>query len=154
MTKQQLKTAGLELMAKAELVYFTTIDSKGFPQTRVMANTRNKKHFPDLAEIFNEHRDDYMIYLTAHSRSPKIKQIKANPKASVYYCQPDEFHGMMVAGNVEILRDKEIKNKIWRKGWEVYYPGGPQSPVFTVLRLTPVFAKGWYKNGPFEFQLS
>jgi general stress protein 26 len=154
MNTKLAKQAGLELMANAELVYFTTVDGKGFPQTRVMANIRNQKQFPDLAELFNEHKDDYLIYLVAHSGSPKIKQIKENPKASVYYCRPDEIHGMMVAGNVEILQDKELKNKIWRKEWENEYPGGHQGPEFTIIRLMPLFARGCHKNGPFEFELN
>jgi general stress protein 26 len=152
MRKQQLKKTGLELMAKAEMAYFTTVDNKGFPQTRVMANFRNKRQFPDLVEFFEQHKENYLIYLATNARWHKIRQIKANPKASVYYCQPDENLGMMVAGKAEIVRDKELKNKLWQKGWEVYYPGGPQGRVFTIIRLTPAFVKGWLKK-PFEFEL-
>jgi general stress protein 26 len=59
----------------------------------------------------------------------------------------------MLGGKVDEIEDKEFKKKLWQDGWEIHWQGGAEDPEFIVLKLSPVFAKGWYKEGPFEFEL-
>ena len=82
-----------------------------------------------------------------------MQQIRANPKISVYFCNAGEFHTLMLAGCTEEVTDQNLKKQLWQDGWEVYWPDGVEGKEFTVLRLLPDFAKGWYKEGPFEFKL-
>ena len=153
MEERQLKQECLKLIDTADMAYLSTIGSDGFPQTRVMGNLRNTEQYPGLKSIFSEHSEDFLIYLTTSASSGKMTQIRVNPKVAVYYSNPGEFHGMMVAGGVEIVADTELKKQIWQDGWEIYWPDGPDGQEYTVLRLSPVYAKGWYKEGPFEFKL-
>lgn len=153
MEEKEARQFGLELMETAEAVYVTTIDSDGFPQTRAMMNLRNKKQFGALAKLFEGHREDFLIYLSTNASSPKMDQIRANPKVSVYFCNPGEFHGLMFGGNIEVITDQELKKQIWQDGWEIYYPGGVDDPGYTILSLSPTSAKGWSGEGPFAFKL-
>jgi len=114
-----------------------------------MANLRNKEQSPGLVEVFAQHSEDFLIYLTTCEATSKIKQIKANPKASVYYCKVNESLGLMLAGQIEIITDENLKEQLWQDWWETYYP----DKKYTLLRLLPDFAKGWNKEGPFEFKL-
>ena len=59
----------------------------------------------------------------------------------------------MLSGKIEIETDLEIKRQIWQDGWERYYPQGPTDPDYTVLRLRPLLARGWYQGKPFKFKL-
>ena len=59
----------------------------------------------------------------------------------------------MLGGEIEEITDKKFKKQLWQKGWEMHWPGGADDPEFTVLKLSPVFAKGLYKEGPFEFKI-
>ncbi len=149
MEEKELKQECLKLMETAEAAYFGTIDSDGFPQIRVMANLRNKEQSPGLVEVFAQHSEDFLVYLTTCEATSKIKQIKANPKASVYYCKVNEALGLMLAGEIEIITDENLKKELWQDWWQDYYP----DKKYTLLRLLPDFAKGWYKEGPFEFKL-
>ena len=151
MNREDAKQVSLELLASTEAVYVTTVDEGGFPQTRVMFNLRYKEQFPSLMEIFQGHENDLLIYLATNTSSAKINQIKTNPAGCVFYCNYKEFHSLMLAGNFEILDDPEIKKELWQDGWEIYYPSGPDDPDYTVLRLLPFKAKGWYKDQAFEF---
>jgi len=140
-------------METADAVYLSTIDRDGFPHTRVMGNLRNKQQCRASTELFAQHSKDFLIYmLTGHS-SDKMRQIRANSKISVYFCNPAEFLYLMLAGNAEEIADPDLKKQIWQDEWKIHWPGGPDDPEFIVLRLLPVFAKGWYKEGPFEFKL-
>jgi general stress protein 26 len=153
MEEKEAKQLSLELMKVAEAAYLSTIDSDGFPQTRVMGNLRNTKQYSGLTAIFSEHSDDFLVYLTTSKSSAKMQQIKANPKVSVYFCNFGEFHTLMLAGTIEIVSEASLKKQIWQNGWEVYWPDGAEGKEFAVLRLLPDFAKGWYKEGAFEFKL-
>ncbi len=152
MDEKELKQECLKLMETANAVYLSTIGSGGFPHTRMMANLRNKKENPVAAGVLAQHKKDFAIYFVTSRSSTKMQQIRANPKVSAYLCDPGEFHTLMLSGEIEEITDKQFKKQLWQKGWEMHWPGGADDPEFTVLKLSPAFAKGWYKEGPFEFK--
>jgi general stress protein 26 len=152
MNVEELKQWGVELMEISEAVYLTTIGEDGYPYTRAMLNLRNKRQYPNQAHLFAPHRDDWMVYFSTNTSSSKIRQIKSNPRASVYYCDPARFHGLMLKGDIEIVDDSQVRHAIWNEGWERYYPGGPDDPDHTVLRLYPQSAQGW-RGFTFQFSL-
>lgn len=140
MDEKEAKKLSLKLIETAEAAYFTTIDKNGFPQTRAMLNLRNKKQYPSLIKVFNGHQEDFLIYFTTNTSSSKLVQIKENPKVSVYYCRPGEWHGLMLGGEIRIVTEPEILKALWQEGWEMYYPGGLKDPDYTILALEPAFA--------------
>ena len=153
MEEKELKQECVNLMETADVVYLSTIGNDGYPYTRMMSNLRNKKENPGLAEMFEQYKKDFVIYFITSNSSTKMQQIRANPNVSAYLCNPSEFHTLMLGGEVEEVTDQEFKKQLWQDGWEMHWPGGAKDPEFTVLRLSPAFAKGWYKEGPFEFKL-
>jgi len=153
MEEKELKQKCLNLMETANAIYLSTIGSDGFPHIRMMSNLRNKEENPGLVEILKKYKDDFMIHFVTSKSSTKMQQIKANPKVSAYLCNPAEFRTLMLSGEVEEVTDQEFKKQLWQDGWEMHWPGGADDPEFTVIKLSPSFAKGMYKEGPFEFKL-
>jgi general stress protein 26 len=94
-----------------------------------------------------------MILFTTNTSSEKVPQIQANPKVSVYYCNPDIWQGFTVNGEIEIVDDSELKRTLWHEGWERYYPKGYDDPDHTILRLFPKLAKGWTGSRTFKFTI-
>lgn len=141
------------LLTKAWPVYLTTIDEEGFPQTRAMFNLRNEVKFPELVSLFNEIDTEFTIIFSTNTSSSKVTDIRRNPLASVYYCIPDDWQGVMFGGSIEIVEDENIKRKLWQDGWERYYPQGYNDPDHTVLRLEPNVAKGWNGSRTFKLKL-
>ena len=76
------------------------------------------------------------FYFTTNTFSIRVAQYKANPKASIYFCDAEGFKGMMLRGTMEILTDAKSKEMIWRDGDEQYYPGGVTDPNYCVLKFT------------------
>jgi pyridoxamine 5'-phosphate oxidase len=150
----EIKQAQIKLMAEAENCYLTTINSDGYPYTRSMFNLRNREQYPAQAKYIDGHDDEFVVFFGTNTSAVKTSQIKANPAVSVYYCKPKEINGLMLSGDIEIVTDPAIGKKIWQEGWERYYPTGPTDPDYTVLRLKPRLARGWYKGASFEFGLS
>lgn len=145
MNQTEINRLCSELMERSSAVYLTTIEPDGFPQTRAMLNLRNPRQYPDLVNLFSRHRDDFRIYFTTNTSSLKVEQIKANPAVCAYFCIPEEWRGLMVKGYIESESDPGIKNELWQKGWEMYYPGGPTDPDYTILTLRPISGKGYHQ---------
>lgn len=153
MDAREARRWALALLETADATYLTTMDRDGFPQTRAMLNLRNKRQWPTLREVFQGHEEDFLLYFSTNTSSAKVAQIEANPKVSAYFCKPAAFHGLMLAGTIELVTDQTLKKRIWQDGWEVYYPRGVNDPDYTLLRLLPTVAKGWTGQGPFAFDL-
>ena len=156
--EKELKQACLGLMEKVDVLYLSTVDIDGFPHTRLMSNLRDKKHHPDLAGMFERHKEDFLIYMVTSSSSAKMRQIRANPKASVFFSVytevPSDFQCLMLCGEIQEVSDRQLKKQLWQAGWEMFWRGGVDDPQYTVLRPMPAFARGGYKEAPFEFDLS
>jgi len=132
--------------------YLTTLDSRGYPQTRAMFNLRNKERFPKLIPFF-EKGDEFAIIFTTNTSSPKINDIKTNSAASVYYCDTESWKGVMFGGDIEIVDDLAVKKEIWHDEWDKYYLKGYDDPDHTVLRVRPTVVKGWTGSTTFRLEL-
>lgn len=154
MNVDELKTASVKLMETSQAVYLTTLGPGGYPYTRAMLNLRNREQYPRQAHLFAGHRDDLLVYFSTNTSSQKLGQIRADPRVSAYYCNPGQFHGLMLSGDIEVVEDSALRHALWNDGWERYYPGGPDDPDHTALLLRPRLAVGWYKARRFEFAIA
>jgi len=145
MDVEEAKKLSLELMERSKAIYLTTINSEGYPITRAMFNLRNSEQFPEFSTLFNELANPFEIYISTNTASSKTSHIKENPKISVYYCEPEDFKGVMFGGEVEIIDNMDIKRKIWLDWWTKYYREGLEDPDYTLLRLKPKIAHVYYK---------
>ena len=153
MEEKEVRQKALKLMETAEGAYLSTIDGDGFPHTRMMGNLRNEQQCKVAKEFFAGHDEDFLIYMLTGSSSPKMKQIRANPKVSVYFCNSSEFHTLLLVGEIEEMDDPDLKKKMWQEEWKTHWPGGADDPEFVLLKLLPDSAKGFHKEGLFEFKL-
>lgn len=148
---EEAKKLSLELMESSKAIYLTTINSEGYPITRAMFNLRNKEQFPEFSEFFDKLENKFEIFISTNTSSSKIEHIKKNPKISVYYCDPEEFKGVMFGGDMQVITDKNIKKRIWLDWWTKYYPKGLDDPDYTLLKLKPKMAQIYYKLQKVQF---
>ena len=151
MDEKEVRKTSLELMESSKAAYLTTIDSEGYPITRAMFNLRNKEQFPELSEFFSEQDNEFVIYISTNTSSSKIDHIRKNPKISVYFCEPEDFKGIMFGGEAETIDDIEIKQKLWLDWWTKYYTKGLEDPDYTLLKLNPKTARFYYKLNKVQF---
>ena len=94
-----------------------------------------------------------MPYFTTNTFSLRVAHYKANPKASIYYCDVKGFKGMMLRGTMEVLTDAKSKEMIWREGDEQYYPAGVTDPNYCVLKFTATDGRFYSDFYPRSFVL-
>jgi len=132
----------LTVMARLPFVDLTTMDRSGFPSTRAMLNLRNPQRYPHMVALHEAEENPLAVYLTTNASSVKCTEIQQDPRACLYYCEYQDFHGILLQGMVEIVTDNAIRQKAWQKGWEVYYPKGDSD--YALLRFIPDRLKTYF----------
>ncbi|MFW9951438.1 MAG: pyridoxamine 5'-phosphate oxidase family protein [Candidatus Thorarchaeota archaeon] len=153
MELESVRKLSLELIESSKAAYLTTIDLEGYPITRAMFNLRNKDQFPEFSGFFKGLNNEFEIYISTNTSSSKTSHIKKDPKICVYFCDPENFKGVMFIGEVEVITDMNVKQKLWLDWWTKYYPKGLEDPDYTLLRLRPKMAEFYYKLQKTQFEL-
>ncbi|MCL1892019.1 MAG: pyridoxamine 5'-phosphate oxidase family protein [Alphaproteobacteria bacterium] len=138
------KSEVLKFFDAQTVVILTTMNGSQ-PETRALINMRNENIAPPLVEYFKKH--DRMIFIT-NTHTDKIKQIRANPTATLYTHGAD-WSGMMLAGKIYEVLDDETRHAIWNDGLLMYYPDGRDGGDFSVLEFVPESFK-FYTGNNFE----
>ncbi|MBP3828204.1 MAG: pyridoxamine 5'-phosphate oxidase family protein [Prevotella sp.] len=112
-----------QMADKVPIAYISSVDQDGFPWTKAMLKPRKREGIKTF-------------YFTTNTFSIRVAQYKANPKASIYFCDAEGFKAVMMRGTMEVLTDTVSKEMIWRDGDEQYYPGGVTDPNYCVLKFT------------------
>lgn len=122
MNKQEAMKEALALVNRSTIAMLGTSDAEGCPDIRALIKMENE----GLKRI----------WFSTNTSSRKIAQLEKNPKACVYFVDFDKWIGLTLAGTVEILRDPESRQWLWREGFERYYPQGVDDLDYSVLRFT------------------
>ena len=115
-----------------------SIDGEGYPNIKAMLNL--------------ETEGLKTIYFGTNTSTKRVSAFLKNPKASVYFMDPVQFQGLMLVGDMEVLSDPESKKRLWREGFEIYYPLGVTDPDYTVLRFTTKWGNYYHglQNASYE----
>ena len=122
MIRDPEKTFG-NLIDKCSIAQLCYIDKDGFPVTRAMLRPRERNGLREF-------------YFTTNTSSEKVRALRNDPKASIYFVDRRFFRGLSLAGTAEILEDAASKERIWRDGDEQYYSKGVTDPDYCVIRIT------------------
>lgn len=113
-----------KLRENAAIAYIGSVNESGYPQIKGM--------------LVLEHQSMKTQYFSTNTSSKRVRQFLNNPKASVYYSDEakDRYKGALFTGTMEVCTDYETKAKLWRDGFEVYYPKGVDDEDYCVYRFT------------------
>ena len=119
MTLQEIE----RLIDSQPTAFVASVDEEGFPNMKAMLAPRVREGLQTF-------------YFTTNTHSMRVAQYRRDPKASIYFCDPAGFRGVMLRGRMEALTDAASRRLIWREGDTEYYPLGIDDPDYCVLRFT------------------
>ncbi len=135
-----IKNEIISLKKNSNIAFISSVDEKGYPTVKAM--------------LVLEKESMKTQYFSTNMSNRRTKQFMENPKAAVYYCNGNNYAGLILQGKMEVLTDREHKEMLWREGFEIYYPNGVTDEDYCVLRFTA--EKGNYyhglKNTDFEIE--
>jgi general stress protein 26 len=122
MDKKEAMARGRELVERSKTALPGTIGDKGAPKIKAMMNLK--------------HDGLKDIWFSTNTSSKRVRELKIDNRACVYYLDETQFEGLLLMGTVEIRRDRESRKMLWSEGAEKYYPLGVEDPDYSVLNFT------------------
>lgn len=117
----EAKDRTLTALEKTPFVSFGTIGADGWPDLRVLLVATK-----DGVET---------VWFATSIDSPKIAELKANPKAVIYGYDAEQMLEFRLFGTVALLTDTAARQKIWQDDFIEHFPDGIDSPSMIVLRF-------------------
>lgn len=106
------------LVDESRITFVSSIDEDGYPNCKAM---------------FNADNDSYTtFYISTNMSSKRTAQFKRNSKASLYFCDENNFKGVMFVGDLKVCTDYESRKRIWQDTDTQYYPLGIDDPDYCV----------------------
>lgn len=121
--RPQMQAVIEALVARQATAFIASMDEAGVPCMKAMLAPRVREGLK-------------VFYFTTNTSSMRVAHYRRNPLASIYFCDPQTFEGLLLRGTMEVLEDGASKRLIWRDGDTEYYPGGVDDPDYCVLRFT------------------
>ncbi len=142
MNESEAKANALELVERSLIAMVGTLGEDGDPQIKAM--------------IKAEHEGLDTIWFSTNTSSEHVGQLESDPRACVYFGQwaEEPWRGVTLGGQMEILRDRASRERLWEDGCERYYSKGIDDPDYTVLRFTAEWGKYYQYGTKVRFDLS
>ncbi len=119
-----------------------------------MLGTNGDEGYPNIkAMIKMENEGLNRIWLSTNTSSKRVGQLVRNSKACIYFVDFEQWMGLMLVGEVEVLQDRESRQRLWREGFEKYYPAGVTDPDYCVLRFTARWGNYYHALSNVTFEL-
>ena len=120
--RDSIVSAAREVIAAARYGALITVDSTGQPRARLM------DPFPPEA--------DMTIWLATNPKSRKVRLLRTNPRATLYYFDPASLSYVTLTGVARLVDDPAEKARRWKEGWDMFYPDRDES--YLLIEVTPV----------------
>ena len=130
MDEDHVRKLGLEMVARSDIAIVATIDAGGRPDARAMMKTE--------AEGLER------LWFTTNTSSEKVAHLEVNPKVCVYFIDFEKWEGLTLLGTADVLQDRPSRERLWREGFERYYPEGVDDPDYSIVRFTGERAKYYH----------
>ena len=137
--KQEGISQGLELVKRSSIVMVGTNGDDGFPNIKAMLNM--------------EHEGLKKFWFSTNTSSRRVAQLRRDSRACIYFVDAERFMGLMLVGNAEVLQDKASRQRLWRKGFEKYYPLGVDDPDYSVLCFTARWGNFYHRLSNVNFEI-
>lgn len=85
-----------------------TLDANNQPRARIVEPFLPKAH--------------YVIWIATNPKTRKVQQLKNNPTTTLHYFDKTKLAYVSLMGEALLINDDETKERIWKAGWERFYP--------------------------------
>lgn len=98
-----------KFISKQKVSFICSIDNENYPNVKAMLKPRK---IVGLKEF----------YFSTNTSSRRVAQYQENSNASIYFYHKGLFRyvGVMLKGKMEVLKDQETKNLLWKKGDTIF----------------------------------
>ncbi len=137
MEEEEARRKALALVERSEIALVGSNGEDGHPWIKAMLKM--------------ETEELKTVWFSTNTSSRRVAQFLRDPRACVYFVDFSDWMGLMLIGEVEVLSDRQSRERIWRDGYERYYPLGIDDPDYTVLRFSAGSANYYHQLDNLSF---
>ena len=131
MKEEEARRKALALVERSEIALLESNSDDGYPWIKAMLKM--------------EAEELKTVWFSTNTSSRRVAQFLRDPRACVYFVDFSDWMGLMLTGEIEVLNDAESRQRLWRDGYEKYYPLGISDPDYAVLRFSAASANYYHQ---------
>lgn len=122
-----------KLVEKARVAMLTTIDARQELRSRPLHTVQMD--------------DDGSLWFVVAAGSPKAQEVNEHEgKVCLAYANGSDHEYVSISGRAQLIRDTAIKQRMWNKMIDVWFPKGDTDSGIAMLKVEPERAEYW--DGP------
>ncbi|MGO4432177.1 pyridoxamine 5'-phosphate oxidase family protein, partial [Paenarthrobacter sp. RAF9] len=90
-------------------------------------------------------KDDGDMWFFTGIGTSQVAHVRNDPRVNVSFGKNTEW--VSVAGNAEVVTDRQIIRDMWNQTVEAWFPDGPETPEVCLLRVDSESAEYWTSPG-------
>jgi general stress protein 26 len=119
--RDTLIAAAMNIMEQTRFCVLVTLDESGYPRARAM-----DPFMPD---------ENMVIWMGTGPQTRKAKDIKKDPRVTLYYDHPQKAGYVVVYGTAKLVDDMELKGKWFKEEWARFYED--REKEYILIAVTP-----------------
>lgn len=85
------------------------------------------------------------IFFASSLNNETVREIEADPRVAVTVQGSLKFAS--VSGRAHIMRDRALIKQLWREGWKLWFPDGPDDPSLCLIKFDADEGEYWDNSG-------
>lgn len=130
---KEIETKADELVRKCEIMFVSSVNEKGYPRTCCVNKLRDEGF-----------REIYFVTSKRSEKQGKAKHFETNTKSSI--CFQQEGDSLTLVGEVEIITDKEVMQRLWNENDRGFFPKGVDDPKIRFMHFHTLEATFWIEG--------
>lgn len=119
--RDTLLAAAKNIIGQTRFCVLITLDESGHPQARAM-----DPFMPD---------ENWVIRMGTSHGTRKTKDIKSDPRVTLYYDHPEKSGYVVVYGTAKLVNDSKLKEKWFKEEWAQFYTD--REKEYVLITVTP-----------------
>jgi general stress protein 26 len=92
---------------------------------------------------------DGTLWFLTFRDNPRLHEIEENEHVLVSYVRASRYEFVSMSGRARIVGDGSKIRELWREGFSVWFPDGPDSPNIALIEIDVKTVKSWSKPASF-----
>jgi len=92
---------------------------------------------------------DGTLWFLTFKDSSRLSEIGENDHVLVSYVRPSRYEFVSMSGCARLVDDRAKVREVWREGFSVWFPDGPNSPNIALIEIDVKTIKCWSKPASF-----
>lgn len=117
----------------------------GFENAMLVTRTRDGELRSRPMALVEEASSPEELWFVTSIDSPKIAEIHADSHVNI--TMQSEMRWVSISGDAQVVRDRERIKSMWREGWRVWFPEGPEETDLVLVKVKPTHGEYWDQRG-------